>query len=136
MTAISYTGILLIFACSLLISSLVFLGAPLLIRMFVSDAATVAFGTSYLRITAFFYIFLGVNFVLNGIVRSSGAMLQVLLLNIISFWVLRYPLVYTFAHVYGEMGIAYGYSASLVISSIIATLYFLFGKWREVKIYH
>lgn len=135
-TAISYTGILLIFACSLLISSLVFLGAPLLIRMFVSDAATVAFGTSYLRITAFFYIFLGVNFVLNGIVRSSGAMLQVLLLNIISFWVLRYPLVYTFAHVYGEMGIAYGYSASLVISSIIATLYFLFGKWREVKIYH
>lgn len=134
-TAISYTGILLIFVCSLVISSLVFLGAPLLIRMFVSDAATVAFGTSYLKVTAFFYIFLGVNFVLNGIVRSSGAMLQVLILNIISFWVLRYPLVYMVSRVYGEMGIAYGYSASLVISSMIATLYFFFGKWRQVKIY-
>lgn len=72
---------------------------------------------------------------LNGIVRSSGAMLQVLILNIISFWVLRYPLVYIFAHVYGEMGIAYGYSASLVISSAISTLYYFFGKWRQVKIY-
>src|SRR5690625_837930 len=133
--AISYTGIWMIFLCSLAISALVFLNSRLLIGMFVSDATTVTFGTSYLKITAFFYVFLGVNFVLNGIVRSSGSMLQVLILNIISFWILRFPLVYVFAHLYGEMGIAYGYSTSLVISSLVATSYFFFGKWRQVKIY-
>src|SRR5690625_5248261 len=103
--------------------------------MFVSDAATVAYGTAYLRITAYFYLFLGVNFVLNGIVRSAGAMFQVLILNIISFWVLRYPLVYLFAEWFGELGIAWGYAVSLVISSAIVTMYYLYGNWREAKIY-
>lgn len=132
---IAYTGIFFIFICSLLISTLVFLNSSLLINMFVSDATTITFGTAYLKITAFFYTFLGINFVLNGIVRSSGAMLQVLILNIVSFWILRFPLVYAFSHFYGEMGIAYGYSASLTISSLIAAMYYFFGKWRQVKIY-
>lgn len=133
--AISRTGLTIIVVLSLLLSTLVVLGAEPLIGMFVNDAETIAFGKSYLRTVAFFYVFLGVNFVLNGIVRSSGAMFQVLILNIISFWVLRYPLVYLASQRFGEMGIAYGYAASLVISSIIATLYYLFGKWRSVRIY-
>lgn len=132
---IAYTGMLMIIGCSLLISTLVYLNARLLINMFVNDAATISFGTQYLMFTAFFYTFLGLNFVLNGIVRSSGAMFQVLILNIISFWILRFPLVYMFSQWYGGIGIAYGMGASLVISSLIATLYFFFGKWREVKIY-
>lgn len=134
-TAISRTGLGMIALCSLFLSTLVFLNAELLISMFVSDAATIAFGTSYLKTTAFFFVFLGVNFVLNGIVRSSGAMFQVLVLNIISFWVLRFPLVYVVSRFFGAIGIAYGYSASLVVSSIIATSYYLFGNWRQVKIY-
>lgn len=84
-TAISVTGLGMIALCSLFLSTLVFFNAQSLIRMFVSDAATVAFGTSYLKTTAYFYAFLGVNLVLNGIVRSSGAMFQVLVLNIVSF---------------------------------------------------
>lgn len=133
--AISVTGLSMIALCSLFLSTLVFLNAELLISMFVSDMNTIAFGTSYLKVTAFFFTFLGVNFVLNGIVRSSGAMFQVLVLNIISFWVLRFPLVYVVSRYFGAIGIAYGYSASLVVSSIIATAYYLVGNWRHVKIY-
>lgn len=134
-TAIARTGLLLIVLCSLLLSALVVLNAEALIRMFVSDAETVSFGAAYLSTTAFFFLFLGVNFVLNGIVRSSGAMLSVLILNIISFWVLRFPLVYLFSRRFGEIGIAYGYAASLVVSSVIATLYYLYGNWRKARIY-
>uniref|UniRef100_UPI0021B23E2E MATE family efflux transporter n=1 Tax=Macrococcoides caseolyticum TaxID=69966 RepID=UPI0021B23E2E len=75
------------------------------IRMFVSDEGAVAFGTEYVKIIAFFYPFLGLNFVWNGVVRASGAMFQVLMLNIISFWVLRYPLTFIFAKLIGEKGI-------------------------------
>jgi len=134
-TQISYTGLAIIATLSLAISTLVFLNAEMLISMFVSDDPTIAFGTTYLRFTAFFYLFLGANFVLNGIMRSSGAMFQVLILNIISFWVLRFPLVYLFSYYFGEIGIAYGYGASLGVSSLVATLYYFFGKWRDVKIY-
>ncbi len=135
-SGIAYTGAGIIMACSLVISALVFFNASFLIKLFISDPETVSFGTTYLKTTSFFYVFLGINFVLNGIARSSGAMIQVLILNIVSFWILRFPLVYSFASWYGEIGIAYGTGLSFVISSLIAALYFFFGKWRDVKIYN
>lgn len=134
-TAIAAAALGLIAVCSLILSTTVFLFSRPLVQMFVSDAATVAFGASYLKLTAYFYGFLGVNFVLNGIVRSSGAMFQVLALNIVSFWILRFPLVLLASRLFGEVGIAYGYSASLTVSSLIAASYYLFGNWRKARIY-
>lgn len=105
------------------------------VRLFIRDEAAVAFGKTYLQIIALCYPFLGINFILNGIVRAAGAMYQVLVLNIISFWVLRYPLTALFAKVFGEIGIAIGMGASFVISSVIAMLYYRFGKWREKELF-
>lgn len=132
---ITYTGGAIIISCSLIISTLVYINSEFLIRLFIDTDETVQFGTAYLEVIAFFITFLGINFVLNGTVRSSGAMFQVLMLNIISFWVLRFPLVYTFSQLYGDIGIAYGMGASFVLSSGIATLYYYFGKWRQVKLF-
>ncbi|MFC5602875.1 MATE family efflux transporter [Sporosarcina koreensis] len=105
------------------------------IRLFISDAEAVRFGTDYLKMIAFFYPFLGINFVLNGAVRASGAMFQVLVLNIISFWILRYPVTYFLSGVMGEKGIAVGIGVSFVISSIIAFLYYRFGKWKQAEVF-
>lgn len=131
---IAKTGIMFIAIVAFSISVIAFIGASFFIGLFVNDAETIAFGAIYLRTVAFFYPFLGVNFVLNGVVRASGAMFQVLVLNIISFWVLRYPLTYMFSKWYGEIGIGIGMSSSLVISSIIAASYYKFGKWRNIKV--
>ncbi|RBW68157.1 MATE family efflux transporter [Bacillus taeanensis] len=132
---IAKKGILLILSVSFLISLLVFLSADLLIRLFVSDQETIAFGAAYLKAVAFFYPFLGINFVLNGIVRAAGAMVQVLVLNLISFWALRVPLTYLFTRFFDEDGIAYGIGTSFIISSIIALFYYRYGKWREIKLF-
>lgn len=105
--------------------------APFGVKLFIQDKNAVEFGTQYLQTIAFFYPFLGINFVLNGIVRATGAMVQVLILNIISFWILRYPLTYLFSEILGGNGIAYGMGASFVISSIIAVLYYQYGKWSK-----
>lgn len=95
------------------------------------EETALRFGADYLRIIGFLYPFLGINFVLNGIVRASGAMFQVLVLNLVSFWVLRYPLTSLFANLVGERGIAYGIGVSFVISSLVAFGYYRFGKWKE-----
>ncbi|WP_200868431.1 hypothetical protein [Gracilibacillus boraciitolerans] len=58
-------------------------------------------------------------------------MYQVLALNLISFWILRYLLAYIFSEIIGEDGIAYGIGVSFMISSVIALLYYCYGKWRE-----
>src|SRR5699024_4385984 len=104
-------------------------------KLFVRNPDAVAFGKQYLRIIALCFPFLGINFVLNGIVRAAGAMYQVLILNLISFWVLRYPLTALFAHFFNETGIAMGMGSSFVLSSMIAFLYFRYGKWREKQLF-
>src|SRR5699024_4356895 len=93
-------------------------------------------GTTYLQIVALCYPFLGINFVLNGIVRAAGAMYQVLVLNLISFWILRYPLTALGAKMFGEAGIAIGMGTSLIISSLVSYVYYRYGKWREKEIFN
>jgi len=99
--------------------------------LFISEEEAIQFGTRFIQIIALTFPFLGINFVLYGIVRASGAMYQVLVLNIISFWVLRVPLSALFANLFGEVGIAIGMGTSFIISSVLAFLYFKYGKWRE-----
>lgn len=117
----------------LIIAAILYIFAEPAVRLFLKEEEAVEFGTEYLRGVAFFYPFLGINFILNGTVRAAGAMFQVLVLNILSFWVLRYPLTYLFAGWYGQEGIALGIGFSFVISSVFAFLYYRYGRWREIK---
>lgn len=116
------------------LATIMFIFASFGIRLFIREPDAVEFGTNYLKMVAFFYPLLGINFILNGAVRAAGAMFQVLVLNIISFWILRYPLTYTFSSIYGEKGIALGIGVSFAISSLFAFLYYQFGRWRNAKV--
>lgn len=117
------------------IALLIYFLAGHAVRLFIQEPDAIRFGKDYLQTIALFYPFLGINFVLNGTVRASGAMYQVLILNIISFWVLRYPLTLTFSSFLGDTGIAVGMGFSFVISSIIAYLYYRFGGWRRKELF-
>lgn len=115
------------------IAILIILFADYGIKLFITEPEAADFGINYLKAIALFYPFLGINFVLNGAVRAAGAMFQVLVLNIISFWILRFPITYIFSGIMGEKGIALGMGVSFVISSIAAFMYYRYGKWREVE---
>jgi Na+-driven multidrug efflux pump len=105
-----------------------------MLGLFVDNPNSIAFGTMYLTTVCFFYPFLGINFVLNGIIRGAGGMMQILILNFISFWVLRYPLTALFSEWTGEQGIAYGMGTSFIISALFAGAYYRFGRWREIRV--
>ena len=129
--AITRVAVLYNLAVMFAVATVIVVFAEPAVRLFIDDPQAVAFGTQYLRIIGFFYPLLGINFVLNGIVRAAGAMYQVLVLNIISFWLLRFPLTYVFTHLWGEAGVAIGIGVSFVLSSVFAYCYFRWGKWRE-----
>ena len=116
-----------------LLALVMFLFADHGIRLFIKEPEAAEFGANYLKMVAFFYPFLGINFILNGTVRASGAMFQVLLLNVLSFWILRYPLTYLLSYMYGEKGIAFGIGISFMISSLFAFLYYRYGRWKDIK---
>lgn len=128
-------GVLYNFSIMFLIGVVVLLFARYGIQLFIREEAAVEFGKTYLQIIALCYPFLGINFILNGIVRAAGAMYPVLILNIISFWVLRYPLTFLCSSLFGENGIAIGMGASFIISSGVAFLYFRFGGWRKKELF-
>lgn len=132
---ISAYGVVYNFAIMVAIGLLVVIFAESGMRLFIDEEEAVRFGTQYLQIIALCFPFLGINFILNGIVRAAGAMYQVLVLNIISFWVLRFPLTWLFSGWLGEISIAVGMGASFIISSLAAFLYYRFGKWREKEIF-
>lgn len=132
---IAIYGVIYNFAIMLVIGIVVAVFAQYGVRLFIRESDAVDFGTVYLQIVALCYPFLGINFILNGIVRAAGAMYQVLILNIISFWVLRYPLTALFSSWFGEVGIAIGMGGSFMISSLFAIFYYRYGKWRQKELF-
>jgi putative MATE family efflux protein len=132
---IAIYGTVFNFMIMLGIAVIVFLLAEPLTNLFIQEEEAVTFGTDYLKIIAFFYPFIGLNFILNGIVRGSGAMYQVLILNILSFWLLRYPLTYLCSTYFGQNGIAVGMGISFIISSIFSFSYFKWGKWKKKQLF-
>lgn len=106
-----------------------------LVRIFIREPESAAFGASYLRTIALFYPFIGLNFIFNGTVRGAGAMFQVLVLNIVSLWVLRVPLTYLATSLYGESGIALGMGVSFMISFLVSGGYYLWGGWRRQELF-
>lgn len=133
--SIAKYGVLYNFSIMAVIALLIFLFGEYGMRLFIQEPEAVTFGATYLKIVAVCLPFLGINFILNGVVRAAGAMYAVLILNIISFWILRYPLTAFFSNQYGEIGIGIGMGASFLISSLCAILYYRFGKWREKKLF-
>ncbi|GIO24405.1 MATE family efflux transporter [Oceanobacillus sp. J11TS1] len=128
-------GVMYNFLTMFFIGIIVAIFAEYGVKLFIQEEAAVRFGTIYLQIVALCYPFLGINFILNGVVRAAGAMYPILILNIISFWVLRYPLAALCSYLFGEVGIAIGVGASFILSSIVAMMYYRFGKWRETKLF-
>lgn len=128
-------GVLFNFAIMVTIGIFIILFGEYGIKLFTRDEASVGFGARYLSIIALCYPFLGINFILNGVVRAAGAMYQVLILNLLSFWVLRYPLTWLFSKWFGETGIAMGMGVSFMISSIFAFLYYRYGRFREKDLF-
>lgn len=133
---IAKTGLIFVLSISLAIGCLTFFFSHDIIRWFTSDPKALKFGSIYLKGIAFFYLFLGINFVLNAIMRAAGAMFQVLILNLISFWILRVPLTNLTAHLWGSNGIAIGIGLSFVLSSGFSIGYYLKGRWREIDLFN
>lgn len=128
-------GVIFNLATMAAIAAVLMLAAEPLVRLFVRDEASVAFGVSYLRTIALFYPFIGLNFIFNGVVRGSGAMFQVLALNIISLWILRVPLAYALADRYGENGIALAIGLSFLLSSLFSAAHYRWGGWRRKRLF-
>lgn len=128
---ITRAGVIYTTSIMLALAAVLYVWAQPLVMLFIQEEASVAFGTRYLQTIAFFYPFIGLNFVFNSVVRGAGAMFAVLALNIISLWILRVPLAYGATALFGDSGVALGIGISFVISALFSLGYYRWGGWRS-----
>ena len=114
----------------------------LIVGVFLGDvpdaAATVRFGSEYLRIRSVEFVFIGVFQVLLGAYRGAGSTKTALAFSMVALWVGRVPTVYFLAFdgglSLGPRGIWVGMALGNIVGAAAAALWFTRGTWKKTVI--
>jgi putative MATE family efflux protein len=111
--------------------------APAIGRFFVpEDPRVIAEGAVYIRIVAWSFGFIGLQFALTGVLRASGEMIPAMLIGLFSQWVLQIPLAYVLSrHLgMGADGIWWSTPIANVVTAAIAAVWFARGTWKTRRL--
>jgi Na+-driven multidrug efflux pump len=111
--------------------------APAIGRFFVpEDPRVVAEGAVYIRIVAWSFGFIGLQFALTGVLRAAGEMVPAMVIGLISQWVLQIPLAYFLSrHLgMGADGIWWSTPVANVVTAAIAGVWFARGTWKAKRL--
>ncbi|MFC7071154.1 MATE family efflux transporter [Halobaculum lipolyticum] len=143
---VAWTGTAGTMAVLFAVGGLVWLFPAVAIRVFVADAAVVAEGVSFLKITALAWAAFGGLMVLQGAFRGAGDTRTAMGLSLLSRWGLRIPAALVFAYSFtvvvpgvgpvsglglGPDGLWWAWTFGAVGSLVIGALWFLRGGWTE-----
>lgn len=120
-----------------LVGVMVFIFAKHLIGFFIpGEIATIESGTLFIRIMALTFGLIGIQMVFNGAFVGSGSTMISMILSLISFWLLQFPLAYILSkHTgLGERGLWWSFPLSNIIGAIIAFGWFSQGSWKKKKL--
>jgi putative MATE family efflux protein len=120
-----------------IIGLLIFLFARQVVAFFVpTDPEVIAEGARFLRIFALSFGFLGLQLSLIGVFRAAGKTVTTMVLALVSQWVLQFPLAYLLGkHTAGGLdSLWWAFPVSMVTSTVIATLWFLRGDWKQGRL--
>lgn len=99
-------------------------------RFFVNDPETIAIGAMYLRITYTGVLFAALSTVFGAAFSGAGDTFPPMIASLIGNWAIKIPLAYALSP-QGSNGIWLAIALSVVIESLIMTLWFRKGKWQH-----
>ncbi len=111
--------------------------APHLVRFFVpEDAAVIRAGAEYIRIVAWSFGFIGLQFALMGVIRASGEMIPAMVIGLVSQWLLQIPLAFVLSKytALGIDGVWWSTPIANLVTAIVSSLWFLRGSWKTRKL--
>jgi Na+-driven multidrug efflux pump len=96
-------------------------------------AQIIEFGSTYVRIRAIEFVFIGVLQVLLGAFRGAGNTKTAMVISIVTLWLGRVPTVYFFAFTlgWGATGIWVGMALGNIVGAIVAAAWFTRGTWKQ-----
>jgi Na+-driven multidrug efflux pump len=114
-----------------------FLFAPQVVAFFVPHAPQViAEGAHLIRIVAWSFGFVGLQFALLGVLRAAGEMVPAMATSLVSQWVIQLPLAYLLAtHTpLAANGLWWSMPIANIATSAIAGTLFLRGRWKTKRL--
>ncbi|MCD2200172.1 MATE family efflux transporter [Halobacterium sp. KA-4] len=99
-------------------------------------AAIVEYGSTYVRIRAIEFVFVGVVQVLLGAFRGAGNTKTAMVISMVTLWIGRVLTVYLFAFVFawGATGIWVGMAFGNITGAIVAAVWFTRGTWKRTLV--
>ena len=98
--------------------------ADTIIRLFISEPSTVAFGTEYLRIRSFAAIFMFLSFHVVHLMQAVNRGQTALLLAVIRQLCLNIPILIILDHIFGMIGVVWTQTVADTINVVISYLIF------------
>ena len=95
------------------------------------DGGSLAYevGTSYMKFIGYFFVFVGLKTITDGVLRGAGDVFVFTLANLINLGI-RVSVSYMFAPLIGVQAIWYAVPLGWASNYIISFLYYRTGKWR------
>lgn len=109
-----------------------FVLAEPVVRAFVpTDAEVIAVGTRFMYLLTPAFGFFGVQMVMSGALAGAGNTVAAMMLSILAFWVLRFPVAWVLSVPagMGPDGVFWSFPISNVVSGAVAWWWFLRGTW-------
>ncbi|WP_049621376.1 MATE family efflux transporter [Frateuria defendens] len=98
-----------------------------------ADGAAIAQAAHLNAIAVWSFLFLGVTFVLFGVVRATGAVWPPLLILLVSTWFIRPPFALLLQAKLGTDAIWWSFPLGALVSMLLALGYYRYGGWRQAR---
>ncbi|MBB1564644.1 MATE family efflux transporter [Candidatus Gracilibacteria bacterium] len=133
---IAKTSSIITFIALEIVGIFTFFFTPELITLFVKDSETIAVGVDMIKISAFTFGIMGIQFSLVGVFRAAGNTTLAMNLGIISQFLIQFPAAYLLANNFkmGVDGIWWSYAITNISMMLICIAIFIRGKWKEKNI--
>ncbi|MCF8001861.1 MAG: MATE family efflux transporter [Halanaerobiales bacterium] len=127
----SKVSISIIFITMSVLGIILFIEPEFVIRIFNGAPEVVKFGTSYLRIVALTFGFLGALHVSNGVFKGAGKTVPPMIISSSSLWLFRLGLAYLFINIlsFSQMGLWWAVALSHIGGSILGLIWLKLSNW-------
>ncbi len=121
-------------SCAEIIGVIVFAFAPVLLRMFSSDAEVLTIGTTQARTESLFYCLLALSHCLAGIYRGAGKTTVPMIVMLSSWCLLRITYITIIVRLIPIVNVIFwAYPLTWSVSSVVFIIYYFKGKWLKMR---
>jgi putative MATE family efflux protein len=106
--------------------------APMIMRIFTSDAPVIAAGATCMRTISLAYPFLAYGMVMEQSFNGAGDTTTPIYINLLCYWAVQLPLAWWLSHRagYGPKGVYISIAVGEALLAVVASLVFKRGRWK------